>query len=100
MKFLKILVVVHETLVPPESVTGLTEQQIDEWRTEYDVIRTLRLVGHEVRVLGVLDSLTGLRTAITDWKPGTPAMSSELVYPGSVGTAARKRTAGMSNIVW
>jgi D-alanine-D-alanine ligase len=66
---LKILVVVHESLVPPESVAGLTDQQVDEWRTEYDVIRTLRLVGHEVRVQGVLDSLTGLRVAITEWKP-------------------------------
>jgi D-alanine-D-alanine ligase len=63
------LVVVHESLVPPESVDGLTDQQVDEWRTEYDVIRTLRLVGHEVRVQGVLDSLTGLRLAITEWKP-------------------------------
>ena len=69
MKQLKILVVVHESLVPPQSVEGLSDQQIDEWRTEYDVIRTLRSAGHEVQVLGVLDSLMGLRTAITDWKP-------------------------------
>jgi D-alanine-D-alanine ligase len=69
MKCLKILVVVHESLVPPESDDGFTDQQIDEWRTEYDVIRTLRLLGHEVKVLGVLDSLTGLRVAITDWHP-------------------------------
>ena len=69
MKSLKILVVVHESLVPPESDAGYSPQQIDEWRTEYDVIRTLRLVGHEVRVQGVLDSLTGLRLAITEWKP-------------------------------
>jgi len=69
MKQLKVLVVVHETLVPPEDVSGLTEDQMSEWRTEYDVIRTLRLAGHEVRVLGVLDSLTELRTAIADWKP-------------------------------
>jgi D-alanine-D-alanine ligase len=33
------------------------------------VITTLRAVGHEVRCLGVLDSLTDLRAAITDWKP-------------------------------
>ena len=69
MKLLKILVVVHESLVPPEDAAGFTDQQIDEWRTEYDVIRTLRLIGHQVRVLGVLDSLTGLRVAITEWKP-------------------------------
>lgn len=69
MKQLKILVVVHESLVPPQSIEGLSEQQLDEFRTEYDVIRTLRLAGHEVQVQGVLDSLTGLRTSITDWKP-------------------------------
>lgn len=51
MKQLKILVVVHESLVPPQSVEGLSDQQLDEFRTEYDVIRTLRLAGHEVREL-------------------------------------------------
>ena len=69
MKTLRILVLVHPSLVPPESTAGLTDQQIDDWRTEYDVITTLRTVGHEVRCLGVLDSLTELRTAITEWRP-------------------------------
>ncbi|MFZ9708722.1 MAG: D-alanine--D-alanine ligase family protein [Steroidobacteraceae bacterium] len=69
MKALRILVVVHESLVPPESLSGYTETEIDEWRTEYDVVHHLRLMGHEVRCLGVLDSLTELRSAITDWKP-------------------------------
>ena len=69
MKSLRVLVLVHPSLVPPESTEGYTDQQIDDWRTEYDVITTLRAVGHEVRCLGVLDSLTELRAAITDWKP-------------------------------
>ena len=69
MKSLRILVLVHPSLMPPESVEGYTDQQIDDWRTEYDVITTLRAVGHEVRCLGVLDSLTELRAAITEWKP-------------------------------
>lgn len=69
MKNLRILVLVHPSLVPPDSTDGYTDQQIDDWRTEYDVITTLRAVGHEVRCLGVLDSLTELRAAITDWKP-------------------------------
>ena len=69
MKKLRTLVVVHASLVPPESLEGFSDKQIDEWRTEYDVISTLRAMGHEVRVLGVLDSLTELRTAIADWKP-------------------------------
>lgn len=69
MKSLRVLVLVHPSLVPPESTEGYTEQQIDDWRTEYDVITTLRAVGHEVRCLGVLDSLTELRAAITEWRP-------------------------------
>jgi D-alanine-D-alanine ligase len=55
--------------VPPESLDGHTDKEIGEWRTEYDVSSTLRKAGHEVRCLGVLDSLTELRAAITDWKP-------------------------------
>lgn len=69
MKKLRTLVVVHASLVPPESLEGYSEKQIDEWRTEYDVTSALRAAGHEVRCLGVLDSLTELRSAIADWKP-------------------------------
>ena len=65
----RILVLVHETLVPPDSTEGYSEQEIDEWRTEYDVSTSLRQSGHEVRVLGMGDNLADLRSAITDWKP-------------------------------
>ncbi len=69
MKKLRALVLVHSTLVPPESLVGATEKQIDEWRTEYDVITHLRAAGHEVMPLGLSDSLSELRRAIIDWKP-------------------------------
>ncbi len=60
---------VHSTLVPPDSLTGATEKEIDEWRTEYDVISQLKAAGHEVKPLGLSDSLSELRRAIIDWKP-------------------------------
>ena len=69
MKKLRTLVVVHASLVPPESLEGYTAKQIEEWRTEYDVITTLRKAGREVHCIGVLDSLTELRAAVADWKP-------------------------------
>jgi len=69
MKTLRVLVLVHETLVPPDDLAGYTVEQIDEWRTEYDVISSLRAMGHEVRVLGMADSLAELRTAVPEWKP-------------------------------
>ena len=69
MKRLRTLVVVHASLVPPETLEGYSDKQIEEWRTEYDVITTLRARGHEVRCLGVLDSLTELRSTIAEWQP-------------------------------
>jgi D-alanine-D-alanine ligase len=69
MRKLRTLVVVHASLVPPESLEGYTDKQIEEWRTEYDVTTTMRKSGHEVRCIGVLDSLTELRAAVADWQP-------------------------------
>ena len=69
MKPRRVLVLVHESLVPPEDSSGYTDQQIDAWRTEYDVMTSLRAMGHEVRMLGMGDSLAELRAAIGDWKP-------------------------------
>jgi D-alanine-D-alanine ligase len=69
MKMRRVLVLVHETLVPPEDSSGYTEQEIDAWRTEYDVTTSLREMGCEVKVLGMGDNLADLRGAIADWKP-------------------------------
>jgi D-alanine-D-alanine ligase len=65
----RVLVLVHETLVPPETLSGYDEKQYDEWRTEFDVVATLRDQGHDLQVLGVGDSLTELRSALIDWQP-------------------------------
>ncbi len=69
MKLSRVLVVLHPSLMPPESLEGQDPRSVEEWRTEYDVITTLRASGHEVRTLGVLDSLTELRSVIADWQP-------------------------------
>jgi D-alanine-D-alanine ligase len=69
VKKLRTLVLVHATLVPPDSLVGATEKEIDEWRTEYDVITHLKAAGHDVLPLGLSDSLSELRRGIIDWKP-------------------------------
>jgi D-alanine-D-alanine ligase len=69
MKRSRVLVVLHPSLMPPDSLEGQAARAIEEWRTEFDVIQTLRGSGHEVRALGVLDSITELRTTIADWQP-------------------------------
>jgi len=79
MKILRVLVVVHASLIPPETLEGHTAKEIEEWRTEYDVTSTLRTMGHEVRCVGVLDSLTELRTVISEWKPDVDCGSTNLI---------------------
>lgn len=69
MKPLRVLVLMHESLVPPASLKGYTDKEIDEFRTEFDVTDVLEKSGHTVRALGLGDNLSDLRTAITDWKP-------------------------------
>jgi D-alanine-D-alanine ligase len=69
MKRLRVLVLVHPDLLPPESSKGYSEQEINEWKTEYDVVRTLRHAGHDVRPLGVHDELKPIRDEIDSWKP-------------------------------
>ncbi len=69
MKPLRALVIVHSTLVPPDTLEGATPKEIEEWRTEFDVISHLKAAGHEVRPIGISDSLSELRREILGWKP-------------------------------
>ena len=64
----RILALVHQHLVPPEDTTGIDILEA-EWKMEYDVIETLREQGHEVRVLGVHDDLTGIRPTAGFFQP-------------------------------
>ena len=69
MKQLRILVLLHPDLMPPETMKGFSDQQINVWKTEYDVVSTLRKAGHEVRPLGVQHELKPIRDEIEAWKP-------------------------------
>src|SRR3989441_9881239 len=66
---MRVLALVHRHLIPPEQIPEGTDIAAAAWRTEYDVITTLRAIGHEVHVLGVHDDLSELRRASTEWKP-------------------------------
>lgn len=69
MKKQRILLMVHEALIPPEDVSGMSEREIDRFRTEYNVLAALRNLGHRVEVIGLGDRLTDLRLSIRDFKP-------------------------------
>ncbi len=69
MKPLRVLVLLHPDLMPPDSMEGHSEQEINVWKTEYDVISTLRGSGHEVKPLGVQNELQPIRDEIEAWQP-------------------------------
>jgi D-alanine-D-alanine ligase len=69
MNKLRILALVHRHLIPPDTIPDGTDIVSAPWRTEYDVISTLKTLGHEVRPLGVHDDLGDLRRAGEEWKP-------------------------------
>ena len=69
MKKLRILALMHEDLVPPDDLTGSTEEQINEWKTEFDVCSALADMGHDVYKLGARDELRPIRQALEAWKP-------------------------------
>lgn len=66
---LRVVGLMHPSMVPPESREGYTDQEAYAWKTEFDVVATLRELGHEVRPLGVADELGPIRNLIEEWKP-------------------------------
>jgi D-alanine-D-alanine ligase len=66
---LRVVALVHRHLIPPDTIEEGTDITAAPWRTEYDVITTLRAMGHEVTALGVHDDLGEIRRLVTEWKP-------------------------------
>ncbi|HEX8745747.1 MAG TPA: hypothetical protein VF717_01015 [Pyrinomonadaceae bacterium] len=66
---LRINVLVHKDCVPPDSLDGASEKDHLLWKTEYDVISTLKGLGHDVQPLGLYDDLGVISTAIQDFNP-------------------------------
>ncbi|HIF40401.1 MAG TPA: ATP-grasp domain-containing protein [Planctomycetes bacterium] len=69
MRRLRVLVLMHQALVPPPSLKGHTKKEIGEWRMEFDVLAALNRLGHEVIPLGVEDELGPVRRAIREHSP-------------------------------
>ena len=69
LKRKRIIVLVHQSLIPPEDISKLDPSEIAPFKTEHDVCEGLRSLGHDVSVVGLSDELTPLRTAIEELKP-------------------------------
>lgn len=59
----------HEDLVPPPTLEGLHDLEVDDIKTEYDVCQGLEGLGHQIREIGIKSELAPLDEAIRDFKP-------------------------------
>jgi D-alanine-D-alanine ligase len=66
---LRVLVLMHEDLVPPADPAAAPEKERALWQAELDVLTALRRLGHECRALGVQSDLGAIREAIESWQP-------------------------------
>lgn len=66
---LRVLVLIAPGLTPPDDIAQRSEQERHGWKTEYDVLTTLRALGHEARPLEVQDELAPIRREVDEWKP-------------------------------
>ena len=78
-KRLRVLLLVDSDLVPPDSYDG-DDSTSQPWRTEYDVLVTLRQQGHEVRPLGVLRDVERIQQVFVEWRPDVAFNMLEDVY--------------------
>ncbi len=69
MRSLRVLHLTHPSLIPPEDESTLDEKQVNLMKTDLDVIRALRELGHQVRSEGVEDELRPIRSAVRTFRP-------------------------------
>ncbi len=69
MKKLRVMLLVHATLVPPEDLEDYDDARMAKYQTEFDVKTTLLELGHEVRVVGAYDDIAPIRDTIESWRP-------------------------------
>jgi len=68
-KKLRVLLLMHEDLVPPADPSTLSESEFHRVKTECDILEALASLGHDARPLGVRDAVTPIRHAIGEWEP-------------------------------
>jgi D-alanine-D-alanine ligase len=69
MRKLRVLVPMADDLIPPDSIEGMSEEQVAPFKTEWDVVSTLRGLGHEVRPVGAKFDLSKLAEAVAEFQP-------------------------------
>ncbi|MCC6303252.1 MAG: ATP-grasp domain-containing protein [Gammaproteobacteria bacterium] len=68
-KKLRVMVLTHSDLVPPDDLADRDDPRLPKYQTEHDVHQALLALGHEARIVGVGDDPAPVRSAIEEWRP-------------------------------
>ena len=66
---LRVAVLMHAHLAPPDSLEGLSEKELNDIKQEADVCSALAGLGHEVIHVPVVDELAPIRRILKEHKP-------------------------------
>jgi D-alanine-D-alanine ligase len=66
---MRVLLLTHQDVEIPDTVEGLSDQEMSPWKTEYDVLSALEEIGHRTRVLADPTELSTIRGVLKDWRP-------------------------------
>ncbi|WP_455221247.1 D-alanine--D-alanine ligase family protein [Kaarinaea lacus] len=69
MKKLRVMMLTHAYMIPPDDAKNRDDPRIESFRTEYDIREALHTLGHDVLIVGLSDDITPVRNAIEEWKP-------------------------------
>jgi D-alanine-D-alanine ligase len=65
----RVVILTHEDLIPPDDVSGLSEQEFLKFKREWGVADALVKMRNIVRFVGVSHDLTPIRSIVEEWKP-------------------------------
>jgi len=66
---LAVLVLCHDTLVPPRGARGYARRAPPDWRTEFDVLHALRALEHRVEIVGAQHDVKNVLEALQRFVP-------------------------------
>ena len=69
MKKLRVMMLTHAYMIPPDDVKSRDDPRIESFRTEFDIREALLTLGHDFIIVGLIDDITPVRKAIEEWKP-------------------------------
>jgi D-alanine-D-alanine ligase len=69
MKKLRVMMLAHTYLIPPEDVTDREDPRVKDCKTEFDIRQALLKLGHEFKAIGIDDEVKPIQTTIQEWQP-------------------------------